>query len=96
MTQYDNSNRIALWMNDKREKATHPHLRGSGETDKEVWASAWLSDEISDEDKKALQGILKRYDSKKPFISISLQAKDQQGGSQSPAPADDFDDTIPF
>jgi len=49
---YDNTNRLALWANDKREKATHPHLSGSGETNQEVWVSAWFSDEINDDDKK--------------------------------------------
>jgi hypothetical protein len=95
MSEYDNSNRLALWQNDKREKATHPHLRGSGETDKPVWVSAWFSQDISDEDKKVLQGVLSRYDSKKPFISISIQDKDGQSKPASNNFDDDLD-SIPF
>ena len=94
---YNNTNRLALWGNDKREKATHPHLTGSGETNQEVWVSAWFSDEIADEDRKMLAMILKRYNSKKPFISISLRAKEtgshQKPTSQGP---DEFGDDIPF
>ena len=77
MSQYDNSNRIAIWPNDRREQQSHPHLKGQGETDAPVWASAWFSDDISDDDKRALAGILKRYDSKRPFLRISLQPKDE-------------------
>lgn len=96
---YDNTNRLALWLNDKREKATHPHLKGQGETTSQVWVSAWFSDEISEDDKKALMGILKRYQSKKPFLSISMTPKENKPQSApEPRPIDDFDqdDTIPF
>lgn len=105
----NNSNRIALWFNDKREKQSQPHLRGQGEVSGDFWASAWFSDEISDDDKRMLAAILKRYNSKKPFISISLQVKQNQGQQaaqqqsvQQAAPvprggiAPDFDDDIPF
>jgi hypothetical protein len=105
MSNYDNSNRIALWLNDKREKQTHPHLKGQGETSEAVYASAWFSDDISDDDKKALQAILKRYTSKKPFISVSLKSRAEasQGAreaAQSSPPTtnsgfdDDFDDIL--
>ncbi len=95
---YDNSNRIALWMNDKRQEQKHPHLKGSGETDQPVWASAWFSKDIDDGDKKALMGILKRYSSKKPFITISLQVKEQQGYESQPGERgfDDEDESTPF
>lgn len=99
MSNYDNSNRLALWFNDKREKQTQPHLKGQGETSSPVWASAWFSDDITDEDKKILMAIVKRYESKKPFISVSMQPKEPQSNN---APiggnggVDDFDDDIPF
>jgi hypothetical protein len=94
---YDNSNRLALWFNDRREKQTQPHLRGQGEAGGYVWVSAWFSDEIADEDKKLLMQIVKRYSSKKPFISISLTPKVHQAPAPVDAPAGgDFDDDIPF
>lgn len=100
MTDYDNSNRLSLWLNDKREKQTHPHLKGQGETDIGVWVSAWFAQDISDEDKKALMGIVKRHRdaSKRPFLSISIQPKDQQQPAQQPAQQSGGfeDDDIPF
>ena len=95
---HDNSNRLALWKNDKREKATHPHLKGKWETTQPVWVSAWFSPDLSDDDKRLLKGILERYDSKKPFLSISITPKEET--AQKPAqstPVDDFEDSgIPF
>ena len=94
---YDNSNKIALWMNDKRKEQTHPHLKGSGETNQPVWASAWFSKDIDDADKQALMGIVKRYSSKKPFITISLQAKEQQGhGGNTPGHDNHDPEDIPY
>lgn len=101
---YDNSNRLAVWPNTKRKDQKHPHLSGQGETDREVWVSAWFSDEINDADKKALAGILKRYSSKKPFISVSIKPKQedgkqaaQPGGIGQPQGFDNYpDDDIPF
>lgn len=93
---YDNSNRIALWYNDKRQKQNHPHLKGSGNISGEYWVSAWFSKDILPDDQKLLMQILQRYTSKKPFISISVQSKAQQ---HTPAPqptGGDFDDDIPF
>lgn len=63
--------RLGLWRNDRREKQTQPHLTGSSKQDG-LRASAWFSDEISEEDKKLLSQILQRYDSKKPIISVAI------------------------
>lgn len=73
---YDNSNRIALWVKEKREKETQPHLSGKGETNEPVYASAWFSDDIEENDKAMLESILNRYKSKKPFISISIKSRE--------------------
>lgn len=44
MSQYDNSLRGALFVNDRKEKDTHPDYRGSLEDDtgREFWVSAWI------------------------------------------------------
>jgi len=89
--EYDNNNRLALWKNKTREKATQPHLTGSGQVGSEFWVSAWFSQDISDEDKQALAAILSRYESNKPFISISIQPKDHQ---QAPPPQ--ANEPVPF
>lgn len=75
---YENTNRLALWFNDRRDKTTSPHLKGQGDTNVPVWVNAWFSQDISDEDKQLLMGILKRYNSKKPFLSITIKPKGSQ------------------
>lgn len=68
MAEYDNTNSGALFENQKREKESHPHLRGSctiktpdGEV-LEFWVSAW-------------QKTSKKGDD---FFSLSFQLKDEQ------------------
>lgn len=97
----DNNNRLAIWPNAKREKQAQPHLTGQGQVNSDFWVSAWFSQDINDGDKKLLSQILKRYDSKKPFISMAIKPKDDHHNSQAQqAPATqadpDFDDDIPF
>lgn len=93
--KYDDTNRGALFVNDRKEQDNHPDLKGSINVDgKEYWLSAWNRDTA-----------------KGPVISISVQAKDspRQGAAkagaakreaQRPAqraPEPDFnDDDIPF
>jgi hypothetical protein len=69
MSEYDNTNTGALFENGKREKATHPHLRGScviktpsGEL-VEYWVSAWQKTSKKGED----------------FFSLSFTQKDENG-----------------
>ena len=84
MSEYDNNNRGALWKNDKRTTDKLPQMRGSAEVDGvEYWVSAWTSKEGG----------------KKPLVSLSFQAKEQQSENAVPAqasPEDDFDDDLPF
>ena len=89
--EYDNTNRGALWGNDRKETDKHPDFRGSINVDgKEYWLSGWKRK--PDDNPKA------------PALSLSVQAKDevqQQGYQQAsqqatPPPQEDFGDDIPF
>jgi hypothetical protein len=102
---YDNTNRFALWFNNKREKSTQPHLQGKGDlASGPMWVAAWFSQDINEADRKLLMGILSRYDSKKPFLSVSLsepRAKQDSHNQTQPQAEQtqqggDFDDDIPF
>jgi hypothetical protein len=60
MPSYDNTNRGALFVNDRREKSTHPQYTGSLDVEgTEYWLSAWL--------KKSQNG--------KDFLSLSITPK---------------------
>ena len=79
----DNSG--SLFVNDKREKDTHPQAKGSAMIDgREYWISAWTKTSASG----------------KRWQSLSFQLKDNQPTTESgggwQAPADDLDDEIPF
>lgn len=81
MTQYDDTNRGALFKNDRKQSENHPDYRGSinvGGTD--MWISAWL--------KTSKNG--------QKFMSLSVSPKeDQAPAPQQAAPAPSSDD-IPF
>jgi len=80
--QKDNSG--TLFKNDKREKDSHPHAKGSAMIDGiEYWVSAWTKD-----------------GSKGKFQSLSFQRKEQrqperQQQASRPEPRE-LDDEIPF
>lgn len=97
--QYDNTNRGALFINDRKEQDSHPDLKGSINVGgKDYWLSAWNRDTA-----------------KGPVISISIQPKDgagqvaakaenakreAQGSRHAPRPDNDgapfIDDDFPF
>ncbi len=83
MTQYDNTNRGALFKNDRKEKKSHPDYNGSINIDgKEYWLSGW-----------------KKESAKGPLLSLSIQPKEQQKptGKFDNKPTADFDDDpLPF
>lgn len=80
--QYDNNNTGVLFENDRKEKDTHPDLKGSIEVDgKQYWLSGW-----------------NKTTSRGPTISLSVQPKDgakqgaqkaQQAKQAVSTPADD-------
>ena len=99
--QYDNTNRGALFINDKRTQQNHPNYTGSINIEGvEYWLSGWT--------KESRNG--------KKFLSLSVKPKDtapvragddgflDAGGApvtEKPAPrmpggVDDYDDDIPF
>ena len=83
---YDNTNKGALFKNDKRQTESHPEYKGSinvgGE---EYWLSAWV----------------KTSKAGNKFFSLSVQAKNTKSvpvtrQTTVSAPTDDFSDEIPF
>jgi len=92
-TEYDNTNRGALFKNDKKEKPSQPDYKGSiNVAGVDYWLSAWLN--------TAKSGA--------KYMSLSVQLKEQQNidppqtlaeKSAATAPGTDkgeFDDDIPF
>jgi len=71
----------SLFKNDKREKETHAHARGSALIDgREFWVSAWTN----------------TRDSGEKYQSLKFSPKDENNAPNPNPPADDFDDTLPF
>jgi hypothetical protein len=69
MTQYDNTNRGALFVNDRKAKDTHPDRTGTLNVDGvEYFIDGWLKD-----------------GSKGKFLSLSVKRKDKQPEAERPA-----------
>lgn len=87
MSNYDNTNRGAMWRNTRKQSDTHPDLSGSINIDgKEYWISGWTKKEGAADSA--------------PVVSMSVRPKEDQGFAQTatPAPAQakaEFDD-IPW
>ena len=83
MSEYDNTNRGAIWKNENRQSEKHPQYKGSINVGGvEYWLSAWVGN---------------KDNPKAPALSLSVQAKEEQAKSKAaPATADDFDDDMPF
>lgn len=80
--EYDNTNRGALFKNERREKETHSDYNGTIDVNgEEFWINAWV----------------KESKSGKKFFSLSVQPKDAKP-TTAPAPSADvdFDDDLPF
>ena len=85
MSDYDQTNSGALFVNDKKTQENHPNMRGTLNVEGvEYWVSAWT--------KTSKSGMR--------FQSLALTRKEQQAAPQrqaapQQAPAD-FDDDLPF
>jgi len=84
MSEYDNTNRGAIWKNDDRKSDKHPQYKGSiNVAGVEYWLSAWVGN---------------KDNAKAPALSFSVQAKEEQAKPAKAAQtaAIDFDDDMPF
>lgn len=107
MAEYDNTNSGALFENEKREKETHPHMRGSctiktpdGEI-VEYWVSAWQKTSKKGEDFFSLAFQLKDEDNKRKAepakkSSSLFKKRDEPTASASKTIGEDLNDDIPF
>jgi uncharacterized protein (DUF736 family) len=79
---YDNTNRGALFKNDRKDKDSQPDYKGDINVNgTEMWISAWLSTSKAG----------------KPYMSLSVQPKEAQASTPEPQPSvDALDDSIPF
>ena len=89
MPEYDNTNRGAIWPNDKKDTDRHPDFKGSLNVDGvEFWLSAWKRK--PDANPKA------------PSLKFSIERKDKQPNAPLPERAgppsaqSDIDEEIPF
>ena len=72
--KYDNTNGGALFPNDRKEKETHPDLRGSINVNGiDYWIKAWK--------KEAKSGV--------KFLSLAVNAKEEKPETSSPAVNED-------
>jgi len=87
MSEYDNTNRGALFVNDRKEQPNHPDSKGSINVDGvDYWISAWRKESASG----------------KKFLSLSVTPKEEQQAakpkpvaSRVPGSDDDLEE-IPF
>lgn len=80
--QFDDTNKGALFKNDRKETANHPDYTGKINVDgRDFWLSGWL--------KESAKG---------KFFSLSVRPKDLGQQAVSPGPATEplLDDDIPF
>lgn len=91
MAQYDNTNRGAIWKNEKKETDKHPDFTGSINVDgHDYWLSGWRRAGGADPKSPAMRFQVKRKDGKPSPTS-------RENKTARPSLKDDMDgDSIPF
>jgi len=90
---YDNSNRGAIWKNKDKQKETQPDFKGSlNVAGVDYWVSAWKRSENAKDNSPALSFTVQPKDE----VHKDGMAQAQESLNSQPAPADDFDQEIPF
>ncbi len=80
MAEYDNTNKGALFKNQKKESDNHPDYNGSINIDGvEYWQSAWIKEGKSGK-----------------FFSQSFKRKDEQSKPTPKKQTEDLDNDLPF
>lgn len=85
MSDFDNTNRGAIWVNDNRETDRHPDYKGSANVDGvEYWVACW----------KRKPGASDRA----PVLSFQFEKKEEKGAAKKPskAPAQKSQEDVPF
>ena len=89
MSEYDNTNRGAVWRNDRKETDSHPDFKGSIDVEGvEYWLSGWQKKPSDKENAPVVKFQIQKKEAK--------QAPKDYGSTETkPAQDDGFDD-IPF
>ena len=90
MTQYDNSNRGAIWKNEKKDSDKHPDFTGQLNVGgHDYWVSAWKRKPGAPDSAPALSFSVKLKDGKPANYSKADTTKRMSA-------AEEMDDEIPF
>ena len=80
---FDDTNRGAVWKNDRKTTEKHPDFKGSMNVEGvEYWLSGWLR--------------APGANPKSPSLRLSVQPKDKPAAQPASRPKDEFSDDIPF
>ena len=90
---YDNTNRGALFKNDRKEQENHPDYTGKLNVNGvEFWMSAW----IKEGQKGKFMSLSVKPKEDQPQQSISQRAMPKGPAKRSIIPDDDMQDEVPF
>lgn len=95
MAYEQKNNSGSLFRNDRREKDSHPHAKGSALIDGvEYWVSAWTKTDRNGEKFQSLSFTAKQERRAEPGKRMSYS--EASGGSYGSSPSDLLDDEVPF
>jgi len=93
---YDNTNKGALWRNEKKSSENHPDFTGSADVDGiEYWVAGWKRKEDASPKAPLLKISLKRKD-ESPKKAVSSGSRGAHSGKAGGDPFADMSDDIPF